>query len=180
MDTAQKSVLSLDRDVRTLSDSRRGKRHAFNKAAFKIVSHQFCPPGIKWYWARTHDMPAMIRYLDHWATAATPRFDGRIHGIPLEEYNVPSGYSTHPCTSNLTDVLDLQFCTPKHQQTRPSAGLSSFRALGMEDTHVPLALADPRRGSWVPAPIAQWIYPALTQPTETFRLNQGGRGSPVV
>ncbi|GFU92574.1 integrase catalytic domain-containing protein [Trichonephila clavipes] len=22
------------------------------------------------YWARTHDMPAMIRYLDHWATAA--------------------------------------------------------------------------------------------------------------
>ncbi|GFS96262.1 hypothetical protein TNCV_16391 [Trichonephila clavipes] len=23
-----------------------------------------------WYWARTHDMPAMIRYLDHWATAA--------------------------------------------------------------------------------------------------------------
>ncbi|GFW54722.1 hypothetical protein TNCV_2653621 [Trichonephila clavipes] len=24
---------------------------------------------IKWYWARTLDMPAMIRYLDHWATA---------------------------------------------------------------------------------------------------------------
>ncbi|GFW49828.1 hypothetical protein TNCV_1884921 [Trichonephila clavipes] len=24
---------------------------------------------LKWYWARTHDMPAMIRYLDHWATA---------------------------------------------------------------------------------------------------------------
>ncbi|GFS77097.1 RNA-directed DNA polymerase from mobile element jockey [Trichonephila clavipes] len=23
-----------------------------------------------WYWARTHDMPVMIRYLDHWATAA--------------------------------------------------------------------------------------------------------------
>ncbi|GFU62355.1 hypothetical protein TNCV_2653301 [Trichonephila clavipes] len=23
----------------------------------------------QWYWARTHDMPAMIRYLDHWATA---------------------------------------------------------------------------------------------------------------
>ncbi|GFV38095.1 hypothetical protein TNCV_4204051 [Trichonephila clavipes] len=22
------------------------------------------------YWARTHDMPAMIRYLDHWATTA--------------------------------------------------------------------------------------------------------------
>ncbi|GFY00668.1 hypothetical protein TNCV_2140621 [Trichonephila clavipes] len=21
----------------------------------------------EWYWARTHDMPAMIRYLDHWA-----------------------------------------------------------------------------------------------------------------
>ncbi|GFW97760.1 hypothetical protein TNCV_1425231 [Trichonephila clavipes] len=25
---------------------------------------------VKWYRARTHDMPAMIRYLDHWATAA--------------------------------------------------------------------------------------------------------------
>ncbi|GFV34004.1 hypothetical protein TNCV_2614021 [Trichonephila clavipes] len=25
---------------------------------------------LKWYWARTHDMPAMIRYLDHFATAA--------------------------------------------------------------------------------------------------------------
>ncbi|GFW48558.1 putative RNA-directed DNA polymerase from transposon X-element [Trichonephila clavipes] len=24
----------------------------------------------EWSWARTHDMPAMIRYLDHWATAA--------------------------------------------------------------------------------------------------------------
>ncbi|GFY22873.1 hypothetical protein TNCV_2181341 [Trichonephila clavipes] len=24
----------------------------------------------RWYWARTHDMPAVIRYLDHWATAA--------------------------------------------------------------------------------------------------------------
>ncbi|GFW51836.1 hypothetical protein TNCV_1187681 [Trichonephila clavipes] len=22
-----------------------------------------------WYWARTHDMPAMIRYFDHWAIA---------------------------------------------------------------------------------------------------------------
>ncbi|GFX18470.1 hypothetical protein TNCV_3370431 [Trichonephila clavipes] len=26
--------------------------------------------GKTWYWARTHDMPAMIRFLDHWATAA--------------------------------------------------------------------------------------------------------------
>ncbi|GFW60766.1 hypothetical protein TNCV_571121 [Trichonephila clavipes] len=26
--------------------------------------------GSWWYWARTHDMPAMIRYLDHWAIAA--------------------------------------------------------------------------------------------------------------
>ncbi|GFV84985.1 transposable element Tc1 transposase [Trichonephila clavipes] len=24
----------------------------------------------EWYWARTHDMPTMIRYLDHWAIAA--------------------------------------------------------------------------------------------------------------
>ncbi|GFV15567.1 hypothetical protein TNCV_4835931 [Trichonephila clavipes] len=24
--------------------------------------------GLLWYRARTHDMPAMIRYLDHWAT----------------------------------------------------------------------------------------------------------------
>ncbi|GFY15757.1 hypothetical protein TNCV_1284021 [Trichonephila clavipes] len=24
----------------------------------------------RWYWARTHDMTAMIRYLDHRATAA--------------------------------------------------------------------------------------------------------------
>ncbi|GFT03066.1 hypothetical protein TNCV_1361441 [Trichonephila clavipes] len=23
-----------------------------------------------WYWTRTHDIPAMIRYVDHWATAA--------------------------------------------------------------------------------------------------------------
>ncbi|GFW90160.1 uncharacterized protein TNCV_1789811 [Trichonephila clavipes] len=29
-----------------------------------------------WYWARTHDRPAMIRYLDRWATAAQ-RFCGR-------------------------------------------------------------------------------------------------------
>ncbi|GFY16505.1 hypothetical protein TNCV_735341 [Trichonephila clavipes] len=25
---------------------------------------------IKWYWDRTHDMPAMVGYLNHWATAA--------------------------------------------------------------------------------------------------------------
>ncbi|GFS53642.1 hypothetical protein TNCV_730681 [Trichonephila clavipes] len=24
----------------------------------------------RWFWARSHDMPAMIRYLNHWATAA--------------------------------------------------------------------------------------------------------------
>ncbi|GFT60444.1 hypothetical protein TNCV_4972031 [Trichonephila clavipes] len=24
----------------------------------------------EWYWARSHDMPTLIRYLDHWATAA--------------------------------------------------------------------------------------------------------------
>ncbi|GFS89903.1 hypothetical protein TNCV_4839881 [Trichonephila clavipes] len=28
----------------------------------------------QWYWARTHDMPAMIRYLDHWATTAHPLY----------------------------------------------------------------------------------------------------------
>ncbi|GFX75769.1 hypothetical protein TNCV_2237411 [Trichonephila clavipes] len=27
-------------------------------------------PSLRWYWARTHDMPAMIRYFDHWAAAA--------------------------------------------------------------------------------------------------------------
>ncbi|GFX69581.1 hypothetical protein TNCV_1769501 [Trichonephila clavipes] len=32
--------------------------------------HRPYTAGIWWYWARTHDMPAMIRYLDHWATAA--------------------------------------------------------------------------------------------------------------
>ncbi|GFX59507.1 hypothetical protein TNCV_2034361, partial [Trichonephila clavipes] len=26
----------------------------------------------QWYWARTHDVPAMIRYLVHWATAVLP------------------------------------------------------------------------------------------------------------
>ncbi|GFW61466.1 hypothetical protein TNCV_347141 [Trichonephila clavipes] len=26
--------------------------------------------GLQCYWARIHDMPAMIQYLDHWATAA--------------------------------------------------------------------------------------------------------------
>ncbi|GFY24405.1 hypothetical protein TNCV_1014531 [Trichonephila clavipes] len=26
--------------------------------------------GLQRYWAQTHDMPAMIRYLDHWATVA--------------------------------------------------------------------------------------------------------------
>ncbi|GFY32391.1 hypothetical protein TNCV_3558991 [Trichonephila clavipes] len=25
---------------------------------------------LSWYWSRTRDMPAMIRYLGHWATAA--------------------------------------------------------------------------------------------------------------
>ncbi|GFW19746.1 hypothetical protein TNCV_1606361 [Trichonephila clavipes] len=28
--------------------------------------------GVECYWARAHDMPAMIRYLDPWATAALP------------------------------------------------------------------------------------------------------------
>ncbi|GFY00373.1 hypothetical protein TNCV_1664121 [Trichonephila clavipes] len=32
--------------------------------------------GLWWYWARTHDMPAMIRYLDHWATAALRDHEG--------------------------------------------------------------------------------------------------------
>ncbi|GFX65334.1 hypothetical protein TNCV_3168811 [Trichonephila clavipes] len=25
---------------------------------------------VKWYWDRTHDMPAMVGYRNHWATAA--------------------------------------------------------------------------------------------------------------
>ncbi|GFW23218.1 hypothetical protein TNCV_3803181 [Trichonephila clavipes] len=25
---------------------------------------------VEWYWDRTHDMPAMVGYLNHWATAA--------------------------------------------------------------------------------------------------------------
>ncbi|GFT79899.1 hypothetical protein TNCV_4598131 [Trichonephila clavipes] len=35
------------------------------------VQSRASPPytaGLSWYWARTHDMPAMIRYIDHWAT----------------------------------------------------------------------------------------------------------------
>ncbi|GFX41836.1 hypothetical protein TNCV_389491 [Trichonephila clavipes] len=34
------------------------------------VSQRENAAGLWWYWARTRDMPAMIRYLDHWATAA--------------------------------------------------------------------------------------------------------------
>ncbi|GFW31020.1 hypothetical protein TNCV_4522891 [Trichonephila clavipes] len=34
--------------------------------------------GLECYWARTHDMPTTIRYLDHWATAA-PFQDRRYH-----------------------------------------------------------------------------------------------------
>ncbi|GFU45485.1 hypothetical protein TNCV_3625861 [Trichonephila clavipes] len=32
----------------------------------------------RWYWAQSHDMPVMIRYIDHWATA-----DLRGHGTTL-------------------------------------------------------------------------------------------------
>ncbi|GFU41132.1 hypothetical protein TNCV_1058601 [Trichonephila clavipes] len=33
--------------------------------------------GLWWYWDRTHDMPAMVGYLNHWATAA-PFLFGRV------------------------------------------------------------------------------------------------------
>ncbi|GFV65984.1 hypothetical protein TNCV_1303751 [Trichonephila clavipes] len=40
----------------------------------------------KWYWARTHDMPAMIRYLDDWATAALRiNWDRTPFGLPKTE-----------------------------------------------------------------------------------------------
>ncbi|GFV77930.1 hypothetical protein TNCV_841 [Trichonephila clavipes] len=50
--------------------------------------------GLQWYWAQTHDMPAMIRYLDHWATVATmTRMTSELttpfsnyHTTPGEEY----------------------------------------------------------------------------------------------
>ncbi|GFX86158.1 uncharacterized protein TNCV_2560401 [Trichonephila clavipes] len=31
-------------------------------------------PTRRWYWARTHDMPAMVGYLNYWATAAPAPF----------------------------------------------------------------------------------------------------------
>ncbi|GFV85834.1 hypothetical protein TNCV_2004541 [Trichonephila clavipes] len=38
-----------------------------------------------WYWARTHDMPARIRCLDHWATAAFRKID-KVKQIYWEGY----------------------------------------------------------------------------------------------
>ncbi|GFX90917.1 hypothetical protein TNCV_3167481 [Trichonephila clavipes] len=37
--------------------------------------------GLQWYEIRTHDMPPMIRYLDHWATAAP--MGEEEHCVPL-------------------------------------------------------------------------------------------------
>ncbi|GFV87072.1 hypothetical protein TNCV_5112901 [Trichonephila clavipes] len=50
--------------------------------------------------ARTHDMPAMIRCLDHWATAA-PRHAGRtLWGWPrpshLSSINLARGFAAEP------------------------------------------------------------------------------------
>ncbi|GFX97211.1 hypothetical protein TNCV_557011 [Trichonephila clavipes] len=58
-------------------------------------------PDPQWYWARTHDMPAMIQYLDHWATAALwsvwyGSFDGGV--------KVVSSFS-HDCGSKFLDIL---------------------------------------------------------------------------
>ncbi|GFU91545.1 hypothetical protein TNCV_2543111 [Trichonephila clavipes] len=45
-------------------------------AAYWSMIREWCtsdpglPGKIPWYWARTHGMPAMIRYLYHWTTAA--------------------------------------------------------------------------------------------------------------
>ncbi|GFV97477.1 hypothetical protein TNCV_2039851 [Trichonephila clavipes] len=36
--------------------------------------------GLEWYWALTHDMPTMIRYLDHWATAALDLDESTLSG----------------------------------------------------------------------------------------------------
>ncbi|GFT24682.1 uncharacterized protein TNCV_2856181 [Trichonephila clavipes] len=46
-----------------------------------------CPSegSLEWYWARTHGMPTMIRYLDHWAIAALLSL-----GIVPFEYGCPS------------------------------------------------------------------------------------------
>ncbi|GFV29705.1 hypothetical protein TNCV_5001551 [Trichonephila clavipes] len=54
----------------------RGNKRRINEsnvAGVELVKKKKCEQsigGVCWYRARTHDMPAMIRYLDHWATTA--------------------------------------------------------------------------------------------------------------
>ncbi|GFW55684.1 hypothetical protein TNCV_120681 [Trichonephila clavipes] len=38
---------------------------------------------VGWYWARTYDMPDMIRYLNHWATAALVLVGNSVSKLPM-------------------------------------------------------------------------------------------------
>ncbi|GFW48474.1 hypothetical protein TNCV_1110331 [Trichonephila clavipes] len=55
-----------------LRDFREKKSNETEPQNKRAATHASLPytADLKWYWARTHGMPAMIRYLDHWATAA--------------------------------------------------------------------------------------------------------------
>ncbi|GFX39132.1 hypothetical protein TNCV_359461 [Trichonephila clavipes] len=56
--------------------------------------------GLQWYWARTHDMPATIRYLDHWATAA---LSGRVNIFRYTAVNrLLCGYGNHTSKDSCT------------------------------------------------------------------------------
>ncbi|GFV29537.1 hypothetical protein TNCV_4489911 [Trichonephila clavipes] len=48
------------------------------RSSSRMIQHASLPYKaiLLWYWARTHDMPAMIRYPDHCATGA-PSLCGR-------------------------------------------------------------------------------------------------------
>ncbi|GFV21263.1 hypothetical protein TNCV_4323031 [Trichonephila clavipes] len=42
----------------------------FHQPIKRTKQSVFLDVTVKWYWDRTHDMPAMVGYRNHWATAA--------------------------------------------------------------------------------------------------------------
>ncbi|GFT47771.1 hypothetical protein TNCV_2501441 [Trichonephila clavipes] len=52
MDTVHRNVLSIDRDIRTSSKGRRGRRYAFNIVTFRIGE----TPVLPWHERRIHGL----------------------------------------------------------------------------------------------------------------------------
>ncbi|GFU54731.1 hypothetical protein TNCV_1037761 [Trichonephila clavipes] len=67
------------------------------RTAVSVTSHYTGCAATGWYWARTHDISAMVRYPNHWATAAPRQIEKLMHVKSVEAQSHYVGMVlTHP------------------------------------------------------------------------------------